>query len=83
MTRTTDDRIARMIQLDPSETGSGFDVPKMDLPEDWHDYQGRNPQRLDEDADALIWFGKWAWRLIVVVAVVALAVAFWQAWGAQ
>lgn len=26
---------------------------------------------------------QWAWRLIVVVAVVALAVAFWQAWGAQ
>ena len=83
MTRPTDDRIARLIHLDPSETGSGFDAPTADLREEWHDYQGRDPQRMDEDVDALIWFGKWAWRLVVVVAVVALALAFWNAWGAQ
>ena len=42
-----------------------------------------DPWREHEEVDALIWFGKWAWRLIVVVAVVALTLAFWQAWGAQ
>ena len=54
-----------------------------ELCEEYHDYQGRDVDRLADDIDAMIWFGKWAWRLIVVVAVVALALAFWQAWGAQ
>ena len=54
-----------------------------ELCEEYHDYQGREVGRLTDDTDAMIWFGKWAWRLIVVVAVVALALAFWQAWVAQ
>ena len=73
MTRPTDDRIARMIQLDPSETGSGFDAPTVDLPEDWHEpHQENRTTALD-----------WLVRAFLIAVAVFLAVAFWQAWGAQ
>ena len=43
-----------------------------------------DPRQSAGEIDALIWFGKWSWRLVAVVAVaVLLEVAFWQAWGAQ
>ena len=54
-----------------------------EIPEEYHDYQGREVGRLTDDIDAMIWFGKWAWRVFVAASVVALALAFWQAWGAQ
>ena len=75
MKRPTDDRIARMIQLDPSETGSGFDAPTVDLPEDWHEPHQENRTTAP--------IGSWiVWGFLIAVAVF-LVVALWRAWGAQ
>lgn len=64
-------RLAEMGQDWDNDTPRKYDFMR----EEWHDCQGRDPQRMADDTDALIWFGKWAGIGMMLVIAVYIAVA--------
>ena len=78
MNRPTDDHIARMIQLDPSETGSGFDAPDHHARTVQHfeTAQGRaalRDERAAQDDHIARWLRTWGRGLLWALAGAALA----------
>ena len=78
MKRPTDDRIARLIQLDPSETGSGFDAPDRHARTVQHfetaqGHAALRAERVAEDERLARWLRTWGRGLLWALAGAALA----------